>query len=562
LNAVTKRPRHGLVQIGQKGVGVIKGQRGVHVDAIVKLHEPGRQFHRIGGFAQFRTQEAGDHETVHSLGRVGQGQVDDPHPASGPADDVPQGGHLDVARIRYMHPEWVGFAVHKAINPMAARILAGGIGGPGHGADRGQGGEHGANRPLGQQPMNYKDTLNLPKTKFSMKANLPNREPEFLARWEEMELYKKLRDMSAGREKYILHDGPPYANGHIHMGTALNKVLKDIIVRSRQMMGFNAVYVPGWDCHGLPIEHEVDKKLGSKKKAMSQGQTCAALPQPMPEKFIDIQREEFKRLGGVGDWFDPYLTMKPTSTRHHRQGIHQVLFQRLCLPQQKAHLLVLCLQDRPGRGRGGIPRPHQPQHLRGVPFHRRSRPKVPRARRGKDTAGDLDHHPLDHPGQPGDSGCTRTSSMPPSRHEGEAYDRGPRLVESCMAPSASRAGSSVPRSTGRHGGPNCAKHPLVRPRVGGRSGRLRDPGSGTGLVHTAPGHGREDYETGLQYGLEAYSPVDDNGCFTDEVDHFTGQFVFDANDRQVSTGCRRWAPSWPGRRSPTPTPTAGAAKSR
>ena len=114
--------------------------------------------------------------------------------------------------------------------------------------------------------MDYKKTLNLPSTKFPMKANLSKREPSQLSNWENMQLHSKVRSAAKGKERYILHDGPPYANGHIHIGTALNKILKDIIVRSRQMVGFDAVYVPGWDCHGLPIEHNVDKELGAKKK--------------------------------------------------------------------------------------------------------------------------------------------------------------------------------------------------------------------------------------------------------------------------------------------------------
>ena len=157
--------------------------------------------------------------------------------------------------------------------------------------------------------MDYRKTLNLPKTEFPMKANLPKREPELLARWEEMDLYNLLREASADRTKYILHDGPPYANGHIHLGTALNKILKDIIVKSKQMGGFDAVYVPGWDCHGLPIEHQVDKELGDAKLSMSVSEVrkrCRAYA----EKFIDIQRDEFKRLGVLGEWDNPYLTMK------------------------------------------------------------------------------------------------------------------------------------------------------------------------------------------------------------------------------------------------------------
>ena len=142
--------------------------------------------------------------------------------------------------------------------------------------------------------MDYKKTLNLPSTKFPMKANLANREPEQLKIWDETNLHHKIRKASKGHELFILHDGPPYANGHIHIGTALNKILKDFIVRSRQMTGHDAVYVPGWDCHGLPIEHNVDKELGKKKKEMSLSAVRKRCRE-YAEKFIDIQREEFKR---------------------------------------------------------------------------------------------------------------------------------------------------------------------------------------------------------------------------------------------------------------------------
>ena len=144
-----------------------------------------------------------------------------------------------------------------------------------------------------------------------MKANLAQKEPEQLKKWEASGLYGKIRASAAGRKRFILHDGPPYANGNIHIGTALNKILKDIIVRSRQMSGFDAPYVPGWDCHGLPIEHNVDKELKKEKKnkeAMSQVEIrkrCRAYA----EKYIDIQRDEFKRLGVMGEWENPYLTM-------------------------------------------------------------------------------------------------------------------------------------------------------------------------------------------------------------------------------------------------------------
>ncbi len=178
--------------------------------------------------------------------------------------------------------------------------------------------------------MDYKKTLNLPVTGFPMKANLAQREPEQIKHWNEIRLYDVIRKASKGREQFILHDGPPYANGHIHIGTALNKILKDIIVRSRQMAGFDAAYVPGWDCHGLPIEHNVDKELGEKKKNMSQAdirRQCRSYA----ERFIDIQREEFKRLGVMGEWEDPYLTMNYT---------YEAIIARECLKFALADNLV------------------------------------------------------------------------------------------------------------------------------------------------------------------------------------------------------------------------------
>src|SRR5437762_8038590 len=155
----------------------------------------------------------------------------------------------------------------------------------------------------------WKDTVNLPRTDFPMKASLPATEPQTLARWAQMDLYRRIREARAGAPKFVLHDGPPYANGNIHMGTALNKVLKDIVVRSRTMggeKGHDAPYVPGWDCHGLPIELQVDRNLGSKKKDLSPvafGRECRAYA----EKFVAVQRAEFERLGVMGDGSDPYL---------------------------------------------------------------------------------------------------------------------------------------------------------------------------------------------------------------------------------------------------------------
>ena len=158
------------------------------------------------------------------------------------------------------------------------------------------------------QEKSYKDTLNLPQTSFPMKADLARREPEMLKTWEAEGLYAAIRKKSAGKPKYILHDGPPYANGKIHIGHALNKILKDIIVRYYTLCGFDALYVPGWDCHGLPIEHQCLKDMGKRKDEVERV-AFRKEARKYAEKFMAIQREEFKRLGVFGEWDKPYLTM-------------------------------------------------------------------------------------------------------------------------------------------------------------------------------------------------------------------------------------------------------------
>src|ERR687895_1247608 len=158
----------------------------------------------------------------------------------------------------------------------------------------------------------WKDTLNLPRTGFPMKANLQTAEPQALARWKEMGLYERIRAHRAGRPKFVLHDGPPYANGQIHLGTALNKILKDFVVKSRSMAGFDAPYVPGYDCHGLPIELKVDRELGAKKRQMSAAEFRRAC-RAYADRFIGVMNEEFRRLGVFGLWTNPYLTMKAPS---------------------------------------------------------------------------------------------------------------------------------------------------------------------------------------------------------------------------------------------------------
>ncbi len=378
--------------------------------------------------------------------------------------------------------------------------------------------------------MDYKKTLNLPATKFPMKANLAKKEPEQLKKWEEEGLYRAIRAHSRekGLTPFILHDGPPYANGHIHIGTALNKVLKDIIVRSRQMAGFDAIYVPGWDCHGLPIEHNVDKELGEQKLTLSQPEVrrrCRAYA----EKFIDIQRDEFKRLGVMGEWENPYLTMS--------YEYEAVIARECCRFAQNGALfrskkpIYWCCSCKTALAEAEIE------------YHDEKSPsifvKFPM----------IDDLSADAPALAGrkvsvviwtTTPWTLPANLAIALHpdfEYVAVSAGPDealiLARDLTAAAMSRFGIEdyeiladlSPKFLER----KRARHPLYDRESLIALGNHVTLEAGTGCVHTAPGHGREDYEMGLEYGLEAYSPVDDRGVFTDEVDLFNGQFVFDAN---------------------------------
>lgn len=374
--------------------------------------------------------------------------------------------------------------------------------------------------------VDYKATLNLPHTKFPMKANLARLEPEILARWAQLDLYGQLRARGQGRPRYILHDGPPYANGHIHVGHALNKILKDIIIKSRQMSGFDCPYVPGWDCHGLPIEHEVDKRLKQEGLQLPQAEIrrrCRAYAL----EFIDIQRQEFIRLGVLGDWEHPYLTMandyvasiireygrialsgavyrstKPIhwcSTCHTALAEAEVEYQEHLTPSiyVKFRLLSAIEAEYPALAK-------KPVYLviwTTTPW------TLP-----ANLAIALNPH--------FDYAAVQVGE--------EVYILAADLAELVLH-SLGRSGKEIVRfPAARLEGLVC-QHPWI-----GRESRIILADyvtleAGTGLVHIAPGHGLEDYESGRRYGLETYSPVDDDGRFLPEVPEFAGQSVWEAS---------------------------------
>ena len=212
-----------------------------------------------------------------------------------------------------------------------------------------------------QTGRDWSETLFLPKTDFPMKAGLPEREPELLKRWERLGLYRRLREDAKGRPTFVLHDGPPYANGHIHIGTGLNKILKDVIVRSQQMTGKDANYVPGWDCHGLPIEWKVEEEnyraRGRSKPDLSDAEAMIAFRaecRDYAEHWLNVQREEFKRLGGVGDWDHPYTTMSFDAEATIAAELLKFAMNGLLYRGSKPVMWSVVETHRVGRGRGRI----------------------------------------------------------------------------------------------------------------------------------------------------------------------------------------------------------------
>ncbi len=376
--------------------------------------------------------------------------------------------------------------------------------------------------------MDWKATLNLPRTDFPMKANLAQREPEMVRRWSEGRLYERLQERNAGRPRFVLHDGPPYANGHIHLGTALNKVLKDIIVKHRAMTGRLAPYVPGWDCHGLPIELNVEKEIGRAKKEALPKSEIRARCRAYADRFVAVQREEFRRLGVLGDWERPYLTTDPSYEAEEIRALGRCLAAGLVYRGKKPVLwcasCMTALAEAEVEYRDDV----SPSVYVAYPFVE-PLPKV-----------------LEGMTAPAAAIWTTTPwTLPASLavavhpdHEYVAATFGTRalVVAAALLPAlADRLGEArfLARFVGRAlEGARC-RHPWIERTVPIVLADYVTLETGTGLVHTAPGHGQEDYETGVRYGLDVLAPVDARGRFTDEVPEWAGLGVFDANPKIV-----------------------------
>src|ERR1700761_3623144 len=359
--------------------------------------------------------------------------------------------------------------------------------------------------------VDLKQTINLPRTDFAMKANLPQAEPKTLARWAQEDLYGQIRESRAGKPIYILHDGPPYANGRIHLGTAFNKIIKDFIVKSRTMAGYDSPYVPGWDCHGLPIEHKVDQEWGDKKARMTPVQIRRAC-RKYAEKWVNLQRQDFKRLGIMGRWDDPYLTMNPAYQAVSARAFVDILDKGYVYKGLKP--VNWCIHDRTALAEAEVEYENHKSPSVWVCFALDSdAAAIDPALAGKKVYGLI---------------CTTTPWTLPAnlaiafhpKYEYVAASVGGKVyivAADLLSATAAKCGWVEPEVIARFSGHkldrSVFRHPFINRLSLGMVADHVTLEQGTGAVHTAPGHGQEDYVVGTQYGLAVYCPVDATGRF-------------------------------------------------
>ena len=383
----------------------------------------------------------------------------------------------------------------------------------------------------------YKDTLNLPKTGFPMRANLANREPNMLKNWYSKDLYQKIRSAKKGKKTFILHDGPPYANGDIHIGHSVNKILKDIIIKAKTLSDFDAPYIPGWDCHGLPIELKVEQKHGKPGKKLTAAQFRIKCRE-YAARQVDGQRKDFKRLGVLGEWENPYLTMNFDTEANIVRALAQIIKNgHLHKGSKPVHWCTDC---------GSALAEAE------VEYEDKKSPAIDVAF----TAIDNEQVVGCFEAQSDDLGAgdvalviwtTTPWTLPANRAvalaekvEYSLVQAGERrlilasfLVEDCMARYEVEDFKVLATCKGIDLENKLFNHPFLSLQVPAIIADHVTIESGTGCVHTAPGHGQDDYSVGLRYDLEVANPVGDNGVFREETEFFAGLHVFKANDRVI-----------------------------
>jgi len=382
------------------------------------------------------------------------------------------------------------------------------------------------------QIVDYQKTLNLPKTEFGMRAGLAQKEPAFLDRWEEEGLYAKLREQSKGKPAFILHDGPPYANGDIHIGHALNKILKDIIVKFRTMQGYDSLYVPGWDCHGLPIEHKLLKEL-KKSKADVNSVDFRKKAHEYAMKYVGIQRDQFKRLGIFGEWEEPYLTLDPEYEYWILKSLGQLNKKGYIYRGLKP--VNWCFRCETALAEAEVEHEDHTSPSVYVKFELSN--------------GDV----LKVEGINGKkvslliwttTPWTLIANVAVAVHGAFRYclvDLGQEalIIESSLCERVlNKAGISQFKILKELSGDDLTKLLYCHPFDANRECRVViadyvTKEDGTGLVHTAPGHGQDDFETGLRHDLEVIMPVDSRGIYTKEASKYAGEHVFKANDKII-----------------------------
>jgi len=386
----------------------------------------------------------------------------------------------------------------------------------------------------------YKDTLNLPKTKFPMKANLAQREPAQVKKWEDMNLYGKLRDANKDKPRYVLHDGPPYANGDIHIGHAVNKILKDVIVKSRTMSGFDAPFIPGWDCHGLPIELQVEKKIGKAGQKVSASEFRDAC-RKYATKQVDGQREDFKRLGVISDWDHPYLTMDFKFEADIVRALSKIIDNgHLHKGSKPVHWCTNC-----GSALAEAEVEYEDKESPAIDV----RFSILDFEALKTQLAHIDHSQLTDKVSaviwtttPWTLPANQAVAINPGfeysiircegagGHGDECLILASELVEACMK----RYDISDFRVVGTCSGAELEnlklKHPFYDREVPFILADHVTLEAGTGCVHTAPGHGQDDFVVGKKYNLKVDNPVGANGVFVEGTPLFAGKHVFKAND--------------------------------